>query len=153
MTQDKDGITYWCTDFATPWPKPDTKGGPNEVVDALNQARQDEGLPPLTVNSKLMDVASWAAKTMASGDTSKSREEMGAVLVRHVKESGYRPQNLAESTGAGQTTGAEVAKQWLGSPTEKKIILGDYSDVGIGLAASEKGVPHWCLILARPAKN
>jgi uncharacterized protein YkwD len=153
IAQDKDGRLYWCADFATPWTKPDAKAGPSEVVEALNQAREEEGLKPLTVNSKLMDVASWAAKAMAAGDFSKSQEQMGTALVREVKKSGYKPQSLAESTGAGQTTGAEVAKQWLASPTEKKIILGDFSEVGVGVAASEKGVPHWCLILARPARD
>ena len=153
VVQDKEGRPYWCADFATPWPKLDPKKAAREVIDTLNQEREAAGLEPLKANDMLTEAAGWGAKTMATADASKSREQIGAGIIRQIKESGYKPMKLAESAAAGQTTGAEVAKTWLGSPNEKKQILSDFTEVGVGLASSDKNVPHWCLILGRPIQQ
>ena len=149
IARDENGVTYWCADFATPWPKTDPKAGTSDVVEALNRAR---GRGPEAAHSE----------READGRGRLGGQDHGhgrLVEIARADGGGPGPQGQGEwlqtsvtrrVDRAGQTTGAEVAKQWLASPAEQKIILGDFSEVGVGVAASEKGVPHWCLILARP---
>jgi uncharacterized protein YkwD len=153
VMQDNEGRSYWCADFAMPWPKLDAKTAASAVIDAFNRERDAAGLEPLKPNDKLTEVAIWGAKMMANDGESKSREQIGAGIVRQAKESGYRPMKLAESAASGQASGTEVAKAWLGSANEKKLILGEFTEVGVGLASSENGVPHWCLILGKPLRD
>ena len=39
---------------------------------------------------------------------------------------------------------------WLRRADRRKNLLGEFRDAGVGFAKTEKGVPYWCLLLARP---
>ena len=44
-------------------------------------------------------------------------------------------------------------KTWMESPNHKSHILGDFTEVGVGYAATRSGQPYWCIVLARPARR
>ena len=152
VARNEEGVLYSVPTSRPPGRSPTSNMIPTGVVEALNHARAAAGREPLELNPKLVDAAASGAKTLAASESDKpeSPSKMGETMLRQIKKSGYQYRALAQLTAAGQSSPAEVAKMWLDSPQQKKTILGDFSEVGVGVAASEKGVPYWYLILGSP---
>ena len=152
VARDEDGKPYWCVNFASPWPKLDPDKAAAEVVSALNKARAEAGKPPLEVNPKLTGVAVEEAKRLAKSEgTTAANDDPKAFLAR-LRASGYRYRTLGRTAGLRQPTAAAVVKAWLDGPEQTQVVFGSFSDVGVGYALSEAGIPYWFLILARPSQ-
>lgn len=145
----KEGEIFWCVDFGLPWPKLDTEGVPEAVVEGLNRARKEADLPPLKIEPKLAKAAENLARSMAER---KKLDPKGDALTEQVNNSGFKYRSLNAAFANGQATPEEAVNTWTGRREQKKVVLGDATAVGVGCASDEDGVPYWCLLLATPQR-
>jgi len=148
-TSDSEEKPYWCVVFGNPYPKLDPATAAADLVRAINDERSTAGLPPLKPHPALNKAAAQVAQGFARADSldRKKHEDDVNQVVNHL---GYRYRKLAESAGSGQPDASEVLKSWMASPAHKDHLLGDFTEIGVGYAASRSDTPFWTLILARP---
>jgi uncharacterized protein YkwD len=137
-------------------------GGPRPVtpihVDASRAARlisayrAQNGLGPVRVDSRLMQVTTEYARVMGGRDTIK--HGIGGSLPRRLSAVGYDWGYAAENLGASYDTLAAVMRGWKDSPGHRKNLLSPYAtEIGIAAVATPAGSDHrnyWALVLAAP---
>jgi uncharacterized protein YkwD len=149
----EDGTYYWCTVFGRPWAELDPDKAAEEVVRLINARREEDGKPVLRVDAKLQEAAGSYTREMAEHDTFQPKSDKPARLpAQRAQAAGYRFQAVATEVAAATDTPEVTVKAWAGREKTLKNILGDFRDIGVGVATNKKGVPYWCLLLAKPAK-
>jgi uncharacterized protein YkwD len=150
--ESEDGKPYWCTTFGLSRPRLDPSGAARGVVDALNRERTGAGRPPLEVNPKLEDVARQLAGDLAARGELGGEKPAEPSTAERLRGVGYRFRRLGESAATGQVSAAEAVQTWLDSPDHRENFLGPFTEIGVGYATSEKGIPFWTAVLAQPLK-
>ena len=145
---DEEGVPYWCVEFGRPIPRLDPSKAEAELLELVNKARSDADKPPLRLDPKLATTARLLAGDLALKADAKDKPPSFA---DRMKASGYRYMTVAESGSTGAPTAESVVKSLMDSE-QKKTILGDYTDLGVGYVIAEDGRPTWCLLLARPLR-
>jgi uncharacterized protein YkwD len=112
------------------------------VFEAVNAERKKANLPALVVNPTLQRVAREHSANQAK-QQKMAYELSGKTPADRVKEAGYRYSRVAENVAMGQPTPAEVMKSWMNSSGHKANILGDYAELGVGLAKDAEGRLYW----------
>lgn len=146
----EDGTPYWCVDFGQPWPVLDPKTVGADLLVELNRARSEAKASRLKAHPKLSAAAMEQAKALAAPAPEGSKAKDDDSPFQRLSDSGYRFRSIAEAVASGQPTPQEVARTWLDDPKTRELILGEFTEVGLGYSTTEKGVPEWCLILAKP---
>jgi uncharacterized protein YkwD len=146
------GGPYWCVTFGLSWPKLDEDKASQGLVDALNQARSGAGRPPLKVNPKLAEAAQKLAQDLSTRSDLAGRNPDDPSPDDRVLQTGYRFLRLGEAAASGQTSADAVVKTWLDSPPHREQFLGPFTEIGVGFANTDKGVPVWTVFLAEPAR-
>ncbi|HWE38740.1 MAG TPA: CAP domain-containing protein [Isosphaeraceae bacterium] len=151
VAKSDDGTPYWCIDFGKPWPKVNPDKQVRLAIEVLNDEREKADLPALKVNAKLARVAEDIAARLAKDakDEKDARADLGGAT-KEVEKAGYRFERIGLSAASGLADAEAVVKGWLKDEGTKKNLLGDFSEVGVGMATTDEGVPWWCLILAKP---
>ncbi len=88
---------------------------------------------------------------MAAQGAFRQKDDDGLDPLERVKEEGYRFERLGVAV-AGQPSPQEVVTTWLKDPSSRAYLLGPFREVGVGYAATEKGIPFWCAIFGRPVQ-
>ncbi|HEV3164612.1 MAG TPA: CAP domain-containing protein [Isosphaeraceae bacterium] len=145
-----DGTVYWCVDFGTPWPRLDRAEAVRGLVRALNQARSEAGLPPLSVNPELEKAAQHQAELMAEQHTFQPKSSDGLSPFERAQQSGLTIRKGSESLASGQPTPDDVVRDWMKRGAQKQSILGNFSQVGAGYATAADGTPYWCVLFVNP---
>jgi len=148
----EDGTPYWCVDFGNPWPELDTARAAPAAIAAINEERAGAELPPLKAAAKLAAVARRQARTLAGRKKLDPKEDGPDSPFRQIQASGYRFRAVSLAYASGTPTAAEVVRDWLDNKGQKEALLGDFTEVGLGVAVADDGRPYWCLILATPLK-
>lgn len=106
----------------------------DEVIALTNQARADNGLPPLTANPLLTAAAQKHADAMAADAFfDHANPKTGTQPGDRVTAEGYRWSVVAENIAAGDATPADVVAGWLKSPGHRANILNkDVREIGVG---------------------
>lgn len=61
-----------------------------------------------------------------------------------IRDFGIQFNTSGENIAYGQSTPGAVMNSWLNSPGHRANILGsNYTQIGVGLAKNNKGVPYW----------
>jgi uncharacterized protein (TIGR03000 family) len=122
-----------------------------EVVERTNQERKKAGLPPLQVNAKLSRAAREHSANMARLDRLDHMLE-GKGPGERLAAVGYQSFGWGENCAAGQRTPEEALASWMQSPGHRGNILnGNYTEIGVGIAANERGGLYWTQVFGRPA--
>jgi uncharacterized protein YkwD len=112
----------------------DTQKQEEVLLSHLHHARKRAGVPPLSVNSGLRDVARRHAEEMAVSKTlSHSPDFAGRVSVVVPNW-----QRIGENVGYGSTMQA-IHDSFMASPGHRANILGNYNIVGVGVSRDEAG--------------
>ena len=120
------------------------------MVEAVNRARSKAEKPPLKLSRKLSQSAQKVAEELAA---SGNLREAKTTYADTVTKDGYRYKNLGESAASGHPTADEAVQGWLDKPNHRENFLGKYySEIGVGFATSEKGIPFWVVFLAQPMR-
>lgn len=111
---------------------------PTTLLDATNQARVQQGLSPLALNSKLDAAAELKVKNMFADQYWAHNAPDGTSPWHWFNEAGYSYAEAGENLAKNFTNSHSVISAWLASPTHRANVLkGDYKDVGF---ASMEGV-------------
>jgi uncharacterized protein YkwD len=150
----EDGIYYWCAVFGRPWVDLEPREACAEVVGLINALREEKDQPALQVNALLQEAAESSARDMAEQGAFETKGgKAGRLPAQRAQDAGYRFRAAATEVAAGTPTPAATVNAWADRPkTLKRFLNEEFRDIGVGVATTEKGVPYWCLLLARPAE-
>lgn len=106
----------------------------SDLLAAANASRAANGLTPLKINSLLNNSAQMKAADMIADDYWAHTSPDGIEPWYWFKLAGYDYATAGENLAYGFNTGYEVSTAWMNSPTHRANILGDYTEVGFGIA-------------------
>ena len=148
----EDGTPYWAVNFGKPMPRLDPDQAAADVIRLLDRERKKVEKPPLRSEPKLAAAALRHARDMAAHNEFRPKDDDDLTPFERVEKSGYRFKRIGEASVMGQPTAEDAVKAWLKQPSNRESLLGDATDVGVGYATAEKGIPVWCLIYAEPRR-
>ncbi|HET6514626.1 MAG TPA: CAP domain-containing protein [Thermodesulfovibrionales bacterium] len=106
-----------------------------EVVALINQERQNNGLPALVLDVRLVEAARLHSQDMASNNFFSHTGSDGSDFTTRIDNSGYFWYTAAENIAAGYSTAAAVVNGWMNSPGHRANILNSsMRDIGVGYA-------------------
>jgi hypothetical protein len=118
----------------------------------ISAYRAQNGLGPVSVDSRLMRVASDYARVM--GERDKISHGIGGSLPRRVSAEGYDWGYAAENLAAGYSSLDDAMRGWKESAGHRRNLLNGYAtEIGIAAVSTPKGSRHrtyWALVLATP---
>ena len=121
----------------------------------ISSYRAENGLGPVTVDSRLMQVARDYARVMGERDTIK--HGLGGSLPRRVRAVGYEWAFLAENLAAGYSTIGDAMQGWKDSRGHNRNLLSPQArEIGIAAVATPAGSDHrnyWALVLGAPPRS
>lgn len=107
-----------------------------ELLNITNYERAKEGLPPLTINSKLTEAAKKKGAHMIQNDYWAHFAPDGTSPWDFIKSEGYEYTYAGENLAKGFTTSYDAVKGWMESPTHRANILSkQYDEVGFAILA------------------
>ena len=98
----------------------------------LNQERADMGLGELTLNDKLNTSAQLKANDMQEFDYWAHVNPNGTEPWHFFELAGYEYEVAGEVLARNFDTPAETIAAWIASPTHHDVLMGDYTEVGLG---------------------
>ena len=143
-----------ATDPPTPAEDQAAKGAREvaKVVEEHNTIRKEEGLPPLTVDSKLDKAARRHAADMAAKEEMSHKGSDGSSPFDRIEAAGYDSRQAAENVAAGEFGDKTPMDLWMDSAGHKKNILGDYKQIGVARATGKDGKAYWCVTFGTPVQ-
>lgn len=126
----------------------------NAAASLLSDYRRKNGLPPVEIDTRLVEMADAQAKAMAKRNQ-VTHDPGGRGFNKRLKASGFEAKSAAENVGAGYHTLAEAFSGWRDSPSHNKnMLLSGATRMGIAtaFAPNSKYKVFWALVLAEPDK-
>ena len=119
----------------------------------INQYRQSQNLPPLTLDPRISEQARIHSQAMASGKATFSHDGFEKRVDAIAKSIPYRSagENLAYNQGYRDPVDQAV-EGWLNSPGHYKNIVGDFDVTGVGVVKTPQGRYYFSQIFIRRAK-
>lgn len=124
-----------------------------EILDLVNQARNQAGVHSLTMNQQLMQAAQRHSDDMAATDTLTHTGSDGSEFWQRMGDAGYSLTTGAENVlMRWDSSGAGAFDQWLNSPPHRENYMNAaYVEVGIAYAQASSGAHYFTMVLgARP---
>lgn len=112
----------------------------NEILDLINQHRQDLGLVPLKADQRYASAYS-VQHTQYMIEVGRISHDNFSRRSNGMRERGAR--GVAENVAYGYETAEAVVHAWLNSTTHRNAIEGNYSHTGFGVIADERGVYYF----------
>lgn len=117
------------------------------VIAEINATREENNVPPLSVNWEAARLARYRSEEMVAlnffGHESRLYGEPDEMLIRYGIPSTVVGVNIAK----GQDCAKEVVKAWMALPAHRENLLReDFTVAGVGLAYDDD-VPYWTLFL------
>jgi len=111
----------------------------------INQYRQQNGLPPLSVSNALTIAAQRHSEDMARRNYFSHTTPEGKTFVDRIREAGYTYNTcLGENIAAGFSTAQSVFEAWKNSPGHNQNMLNPcFKVIGIGLAYEAGSTYKW----------
>ncbi len=137
----------------TPLPQnPDSEFSQMEqrVHEQVNQYRQAQNLPPLTLDERISTYARKHSEAMAQGDMTFSHDGFEDRIKAIGQSLSYRRagENLAYNMGYRDPV-TQAVEGWIGSPGHQKNMVGTYDLTGIGVAKNAKGEYYYSQIFIK----
>lgn len=107
-----------------------------ELLEATNASRSANNLKPLTLSSKLDTSAQLKANDMVAKNYWSHIAPDGTEPWFWFDQAGYVYAAAGENLAYGFNSSADVEAAWMNSESHKANIVGDYEDVGFGIASS-----------------
>lgn len=105
-----------------------------QLLTLINQKRQENGLPALSLSSELSIVAQNKARDMFAKNYWAHNSPDGKSPWAFFKEANYNYTYAGENLARGFTTSEEVTNAWMASPDHRENILSqNYNEVGFAV--------------------
>lgn len=112
-----------------------------EVFRLTNEARANNGLPPLAIDLELSRVAREKSRDMAINYYFDHTSPVYGSPFDMMRAYGINYRSAGENIAKGQRTPAEVVNAWMNSPGHRANILnGQFTHIGVGYVAEGN---HW----------
>ena len=123
-----------------------------DLAAAINAARNDAGLPMLTMDRQLTAAATGHSEDLLAHQACSHDGSDGSSLESRLKAAGVEASAYAETVACGSGSADEAVRQWLDSKAHRPIILGKaYRRLGVGVAVSADGAyTRWTADLGTP---
>lgn len=108
----------------------------SDLLASANTSRAANGLAPLSLNSLLNSSAQSKAQHMVTNNYWAHVAPDGTQPWYFFSQAGYAYVAAGENLAYGFNTGSEVNTAWMNSPSHRANILGNYTEVGFGIASS-----------------
>ncbi|MDF0555326.1 CAP domain-containing protein [Kamptonema sp. UHCC 0994] len=120
------------------------------VHEQVNKYRVSRKLPPLTLDSRIIEQARIHSQNMANGKVPFSHNGFEQRVDAIGKSISYRgaAENVAYNLGF-QEPDRNAVEGWIKSPGHRKNMEGDYNLTGIGIAKNAKGEYYFTQIFIR----
>ncbi|HTH92996.1 MAG TPA: CAP domain-containing protein [Candidatus Paceibacterota bacterium] len=104
-----------------------------DIIDATNQERLDDGLPPLKTNNELAASAKLKVEDMITNQYFDHTSPSGKTVADLGQQVGYDYVVMGENLALGDFTSAhDLLQAWMKSPGHRANILNDtYQDIGV----------------------
>ena len=120
-----------------------------ELADLINIERGRRGLPFLRLDDRVSAAARAHAADMATVRRMQHLGSDGSDGGARLTRAGYGWTIWGENIGAGFLDPTTLFTSWMKSSDHRSNLLGDFSEIGIGVVATPDGVPYWSLLVAR----
>lgn len=119
-----------------------------EVINSINEARQAEGLSPLTYNLKLTVAAQSKADDMVARGYFSHDTPDGVKFWKALNTLGYNYQLAGENLAVHYDSVDSLVDAWLNSPSHRyNIMTAGFTETGIGLAYGDnQGYEGWFVV-------
>ncbi len=106
----------------------------DQLLVLTNQKRQENGLPPLTLDEKLNQAAAGKGSDMLSKGYWAHISPDGTSPWVFIRNAGYNYTFAGENLARGYTNSSDVVNAWMASDSHKQNILsGNYANVGFAV--------------------
>jgi len=124
-----------------------------EVLDLVNQARNQAGVHSLTMNQQLVQAAQRHSDDMAATDTLTHTGSDGSEFWQRMGDTGYSLTSGAENVlMRWDSSGVGAFDQWLNSPPHRENYMNSaYVEVGIAYAQANSGAYYFTMVLGARA--
>ena len=107
----------------------------DQLLSDTNQKRQENGLPPLSMNSELGQAAAAKASDMFAKNYWAHNSPDGTTPWVFIRNAGYNYVYAGENLARGFTNSSDVINAWMASPEHRENMLSSkYADVGFAVA-------------------
>lgn len=113
------------------------------VIGLVNAKRKDSGLAPLQYDATLCKVATYRCIEIIDNDMFSHTRPDGTPCYTLFDAYGVVYCAAGENLAAGQRSPEEVVTDWINSPGHRANILGDYTNIGVGIAIDPAGCLYW----------
>jgi uncharacterized protein YkwD len=121
------------------------------VVGNVNAERAQSGLPALHSSGALMEAAQRHACDNAGRNKMSHKGSNGSNVGQRARNAGYSWRLVNENVAAGHRGPDSVVEGWMSSrPHRVNILARGTRSIGVGLAFSASGKPHWVMVSAAP---
>ncbi len=116
---------------------------------AHNARRAKASLPPLVPEPRLMRAARAHARDMAARGRMSHTGRGGSQPHQRISRVGYDYASSGENVAYGQDDVGQVVGDWMSSRGHRRNILGDFEEIGVGVAEGRDGRRYWCVTFGR----
>ena len=114
------------------------------VLKLVNAERSKQGLQPLTLSSKLTNLATMKSKDMADKGYFEHTSPTYGTPFQMLQSHGVHYSSAGENIAAGQQTPEQVMNAWMNSSGHRANILNkSYTEIGIGYYQGGKYGVYW----------
>jgi uncharacterized protein YkwD len=112
------------------------------LAERVNVVRAERGHPRLTISAELTRAAAAHARAMARagffGHSDADGTPFWKRIVRYYPVAGYRRWRVGEDLfwAPDPPTTAQIVREWLASPPHRRVLLGDWRQVGVALVTA-----------------
>lgn len=121
-----------------------------EMLNNLNSVRRSAGQPPLRTNNRLNNAAQRHSDDMARNQFMSHTGSDGSTMGQRITATGYSFSRAGENVARGQRDVSGVMNSWVNSPGHYGNIIGQFTEVGFGLATDRDGRRSWTQKFATP---
>lgn len=121
----------------------------------INNQRANNGLPPLRVDSRLVQAARRHSQDMANNNFFSHYGSDGSSPFDRIRDAGYSFRTAGETIAGGYISPESAVNGWMNSPGHRAILLGNYDDIGVGYVykANSTYRYYWTADFAIPSSS
>lgn len=119
-----------------------------EIINLTNKMRQENGLAPVQLDSKLTAAAAQKASDMFARDYWAHVSPVGTQPWYFITEAGYSYRYAGENLARDFSDSDSIVKAWIASPTHRENLLNPrYQDVGLAIVDGNLGGRETTLVV------
>lgn len=119
-----------------------------EMVALINIERTSHGLASLRLDDRASAAAHAHAADMASMGRMQHTSSDGSDGGDRLSRAGFVWTSWGENIGAGFHDPTALFTAWMNSTNHRLNLLGNFTEVGVGVVTGSDGVPYWSLLVA-----